>query len=295
MDPYFSNSRIITAFDTPLTAEEIKILLHPLLLSQEDLTLLSENWMEQLNEKKRQLAIQGTGSVIKKYEPGHTDDVALYVNDKPVMWPGACITLLQSSFLDSKLHLIVSKISYPFISALSNEEFRRKMSGSPLLHLRPPLAICTFAITSDYYVVLTVRGQHTNVYPGRFYGQGGNPSSAHVDLIDHQVEEMKDELFANENDIDMTSFRFLGLVEDAELFPRKPDLIGLVNLKVDKDTVKANFYKRDKKERPADAAELRFLSLNERPLFSFLKKEFREQDFCPPAFSGLYLVGKNLV
>ena len=55
------------------------------------------------------------------------------------------------------------------------------------------------------------------------------------------------------------------------------------------------FYERDEKERPADVADIHFLSLKEGSRFSSLNKEFQEQNFCPPSLERIIPGGKESI
>jgi len=288
-----ATANVIASFQTALKPSEIVFISQPLNFSSEESESLKQNWEQQLRKKQTQLLAKEIKSDIRNYNEVTGNELALYIDEKPVMWPGRCITLRQFILIDTSLQLAVSEIAYPFISALSDPDFRRKISSAELLTVRPPLAICTFAITVDNFLVLTVRGEHTNVYPGRFYGQGGNPYSVNINLIQHQLDEMNDELFVSADSIDESTFRFLGLVEDLEQFPGKPDLIGIVNLRISREEVRRKFETRDLSDRPADVARIYFVALDKNTFFNFLLRGSHPSAFCPPAFAGLHLVGKN--
>ncbi|MEP7128940.1 MAG: hypothetical protein ABI729_08735, partial [Chitinophagales bacterium] len=224
MQKSISISRILLDFNQPLPAENISILQQQLSIPATVITILIEHWARQLKDKQSALRNAGIESVIG-LEPEHVGNdllQSLFVNGKPVMWPGTAVTLRKVKMENEKVQLTVSEIPYPFITALNNAVFN-KNSGLHSLQLRPPLAICTFVITSDHQLILTMRGEETNVYPGRYYGTGGNPANIQFNIVQHQLEEIADELLLQPEEVDATTFRFQGLVEDLELFPGKPD------------------------------------------------------------------------
>lgn len=246
---------------------------------------LEEIWTQQLREKQTALYNAGIIATISKGET-HYSLPSLYVNEKPVMWPGTAVTLRDAQINNGQVQLTVSAIPYPFISALNHAGFRRQ-SGLDAFALRPPFAICTFAVTSDDMLVLTVRGQTTNVYPGRIYGQGGNPQHALFNIVAHQLEEMADELMVSPFEVEVDSFQFYGLVEDLELFPRKPDLVGSVRLRMTAAALLSRYEERPEQDRPPYVAKLLCIPFNKNALEHFLQYEKSVTDFCPPAYAGL--------
>ena len=288
----FPTSRTLVIFNEPLHSSEILLKEEPIRFSKSVLELLSEHWKSQLNHKQQALAKRGVTSTIKNYSSDNEIILdALFVNDKAVMWPGRCVSLRDWGMKDYSATLFVSEISYPFISALSDQNFLKNFSDENLARMRPPLAVCTFAITSDNFLVLTARGISTNVYPGRFYGQGGNPDSSNINLLYHQLEEMQEEILIEPHEVIQDSLKFFGIIEDQETFPRKPDLIGTVKVSLSAEELEKRFESRTLEQRPSDVADVRFVPFDEKSLFHFLKSETQPKDFCPPAHGGLILVG----
>src|SRR5258706_7927901 len=93
---YFSNSQSLVIFPRTLSSHQISFSGQPLSFSNEILKKLSDHWRMQLEKKRHELSEKGILSEIKSYSslqsPGPD---ALFVNDKPVMWPGSCITLRE--------------------------------------------------------------------------------------------------------------------------------------------------------------------------------------------------------
>lgn len=287
----FSSSRILSLFKKPLTANAISFHHLPLTFSQKVLSELIDHWNLQLQKKKNTLRSKNISSEIKFYSLFNRNEInALYVNDKAVMYPGDTITLRDFIVNENEVQLVVSEILYPFITALSDKNFIAKIPASENKNLRPSLAVCTFAITADNFLVLTIRGEHTNVYPGRFYGQGGNPTNWNVDLLQHQLDEMKEELMLNKEEVQIESLRFCGLVEDLETFKGKPDLIGYVNIFLTSKELKIRFDARPKNERPADVADIFFIPFTKKSITNFLEHETKPSQFCPPAYGGLKMI-----
>ncbi|MBX7107604.1 MAG: hypothetical protein K1X61_03050 [Chitinophagales bacterium] len=278
-------SRILLDFKHPVTAANITIRPEPFTIPPTAFAPLKDYWTQQLKEKQSALQKAGIISVIKS-DTAHGALATLYVHEKPVMWPGTAVTLRDATIINGQVLLTVSDIPYPFIAALNDAAFLTQ-SGLHGLDLRPPLAVCTFAITTDNMLVLTQRGQTTGVYPGRLYGQGGNPHDAQFNIIEHQLEEMADELLVAPEEADADSFRYYGLAEDLESFPRKPDLVGIVRLRMDASTLLARNREWPAEDRPPDVASLLCVPYNKQALDQFLLQEKTAADFCPPAYAGL--------
>lgn len=288
----FPTSRILLDFERPLRADVISFLTQPLSIPPDVMKQLVQHWHQQLKDKQASLQLSGIRSEIKPFNNSTNELLdALYVNEKPVLWPGTAITLRDVKMEDDVVTLIVSDIAYPFIAALNNIAFRKNLGMESVHQLRPPLAICTFAITTDQMLVLTVRGNSTNVYPGRLYGQGGNPATTNVDIVHHQIEEMKDELLLEPELIFIDTFKFLGIIEDCEMFPGKPDLIGMVYIKLSSTELKKRFEMRSSEERPPDVVDIRLVPFNINGLNQLLFHETKPVDYCPPAHGGLMLIG----
>ncbi|MEO6167430.1 MAG: hypothetical protein ABIO46_14155 [Chitinophagales bacterium] len=266
----------------------------PLSFSSDVMKQLVLHWQQQLKNKQASLRVSGIMSEIRPFDHSTNDYLnALYVNEKLVLWPGTAITLRDAKIMDDAVVMFVSDISYPFISALNNVALRKSLGMESMSPLRPPLAICTYSITSDNYIVLTVRGNTTNVYPGRLYGQGGNPTTTSVDIVQHQVEEMQDELLLEPGEIFTGTFRFFGIVEDLESFPGKPDLIGTVQLKFSSKELLERFETRPPENRPPDVADIRLVSFDREGLHHLLLEETKALDYCPPAHGGLLLLARR--
>ncbi|MFI5136113.1 MAG: hypothetical protein ACHQD9_09695, partial [Chitinophagales bacterium] len=155
----FPNSSALIIFPQPLFPSAISFEKFPLVFSEKVLQQVTDHWILQLKQKQHQLSEKGIPSEIKSYSAsGNFDLDALFVNEKPVMWPGRCVTLRDWRVEDKSVTLFVSELSYPFIAALSDKNFLNNFHDENLRSLRPPLAVCTFAITSDNFLVLTVRG-----------------------------------------------------------------------------------------------------------------------------------------
>ena len=289
--PKLSTSNILFVFSKPLLPSQILFINKEISFSTQTINALTLNWEAQLKKKRDQLLQKDIFSEIRTY-PNENKVLlnALYVNEKPVMWPGNAITLRNWVVEDDKAQLTVSAISYPFISALNDFRFLDAIESPIETFLRPALAICTFAITSDGFIVLTKRGDFTNVYPGRLYGQGGNPSEIDFDLLSHQVTEMEEEIMTYPIEVATDSLRFGGVIEDLETFPGKPDLVGWVNISLSSGEVKKRIEDRPPNDRPGDVSSVLFIHLNETSFSNFLKQH-NSSEFCPPAHGGLLLMG----
>jgi hypothetical protein len=253
------------------------------------------NWDSQLRRKKDDLTNKGTYAEIRPYvESGTSSPLnALYKGSKPVMWPGTVISLKKVRESGSGIGLAVGQTSFPFISAISDPEISDLYTKQGIPIPRPALAICTYAITTDGKIVLTQRGPKTNMYPGRMYGQGGNPETTSISVIDHQKDEMQDEILVGSDDYDSGNFEFGGIVEDNEGLPRKPDLIGWIPINLSSEDVEKRIYSRAEEDRPNDAVGVVFAPSDKNGLFKYLTEETNPVDFCPPAHAGLVVYGAH--
>jgi hypothetical protein len=289
----FPTSNSLVVFQQPIHHSLIAIEEILLEFSESVFLQLRNHWFIQLRKKQLQLLQQEITSEIRGYDKGHPEGLlALFAGEKCLMWPGKCVTLLHWKYDTDGLKLTVGEITYPFIAALGDEEFQKSVADQNLKAIRPPLAVCTFAITTDRMLVLTVRGKTTNVYPGRFYGQGGNPTTAHFSLLQHQLDELNDELLLAPDEVIHDSLQFNGIIEDCEAFPRKPDLIGTVQLKLSSQELADRFYSRPSHQRPTDVADIRLIPFNANALRDFLDSETQPTDFCPPARGGMRLISQ---
>lgn len=117
-------------------------------------------------EKQSALFSSGVYAEIMPYAAAGNDiPDALFVDKKPVMWPGNAITLRDVRLKDGHVLITASEISYPFIGALRDAAFRSNLDATGLVNIRPPLAICTFAITTDHLLILTVRASQPMYIP----------------------------------------------------------------------------------------------------------------------------------
>ncbi|MFH1590104.1 MAG: hypothetical protein ABIB43_06055 [archaeon] len=261
------------------------------------------SWDEQLLSKQKELASQ---NIIQEIKPYHLDKSnnplnALYEKNQPKMWPGPVITLkyanespvYSSAYYETNLELEVAQTFYPFIAGLKDKKISKLYEEQGIEKPNPALGICTFVITTDDQLVLTVRGARTNVYPGRLYGQGGNPKFTNTNIVNHQLDEMLDEIVLAPGHVDKNSFRFYGIAEDTEELIGKPDIVGTVSAFVDSEYVMKGVSARPMKNRPNDAIGIVFVPATEGELFDYLVKRSNVVQFCPPAHAGLLMYGDS--
>jgi hypothetical protein len=258
--------------------------------------LIRKDWDKQLLAKQGELAKLGRATNIKPYHLDSSDKPlsALYEGEKAVMWPGQVITLVGVNRKGNKVILDVGQTSFPFINGLKNPEIAKLYERRGIPKQRPALAISTLAITSDNYIAMTLRGPATNMYPGRIYGQGGNPASPKTKVIEHQIEEIEDEILATKKDYNPQDFRFGGICIDEELLPGKPDLVGWVQIKLDSKNLEQRVKARDIKRRPNDAVDIVFIPNNEQDLFKALTDKEAYKKFNPPGYASLFIYGRAI-
>lgn len=219
---------ILHTFQNPIKGQNILLrevtIKHP--NGVED--LIRNNWDKQLTTKQTQLTEQGiSGLTIQPYhgDKSLTPLNALYEAGIAKMWPGPAITLVSFKENYPMVELKVAQTYFPFIAALNNPQIRNLYISQSIEIPRPSLGICTFAETNDGRLTLTVRGQRTNMYPGRLYDQGGNPLFPTVNPVEHQIAEMSDEILVNPESYNPRKMEFGGITEDKEMLPGKPDLV----------------------------------------------------------------------
>lgn len=254
--------------------------------------LIRTNWDTQLAAKQAQLAEQGiSGLTVQPYQEDKslTPLNALYEGGVAKMWPGPAITLVDIKENYPLVEFVVAQTYFPFIVALNDPEIRHLYISQGIEIPRPSLAICTFAETNDGKLTLTVRGQRTNMYPGRFYGQGGNPLFPTVDPVEHQITEMSDEILVTPKSYNPRDLEFGGIAEDKEMLPGKPDLVGWVKVNLGSEDIERNVRNREKY--PNDAVAVAFAPASDEALLEYMAS-VNPHDYCPPAYAGLILYGR---
>lgn len=209
------------------------------------------------------------------------------------MWPGPVVTLTGYNLKEHSLELELGQLSFPFVAALNDKKVLDLYEEQQISKPRKPLGVCTYAVTQDDKIVLTVRGERTNIYPGRLYGQGGQPKFTDVDILQEQVEEMETEILLTEKNYDRDNMRFLGLIEDQDELADKPDLIGYVPVNLESGDIKEKVYSRAINKRPNDVIGVVFAPATEGGLNDYLSNQTRPVQYCPPAHGGLVLYGNQ--
>lgn len=259
---------------------------------------IKRSWDKELHAKQDELAIKGDRMVVGPHlEPlsGNNLD-ALYEEQtgKRKMWSGPVVTLREIrrdiSVVSSRIFLAVSQMHFAYINGLNDPEVTALYTAQQIEKPRSSLAVSTFAETTEGLLVLTVRGDRTNMYPNRLYGQGGNPQTPMVDIIEHQIREMRDEILVEPEEYDPRGFEFFGIVEDLEGIPNKPDLVGAVRINLSFDEVRRRVEARGKY--PNDAVGVDFAPSTAEDLQYYLAIK-DPRDYCPPAFAGLILFGAS--
>lgn len=242
------------------------------------------NWQQQVEEEH---AI--TGFEIRPY---HMDESmnALYDGETPKMWPGSVISLQSYRVDGDTLILRVGQTSFPYIKGVQDEELRDLFDRQGM-HIPPPaIAVNNLPLTIDDKIALTLRG-NVNKYPHRFYGIGGDPTTVDTNIVQHQLDELEDEMLVPPDAYDTSGYRFIAIIDDGEDLPGKPDLVGWVQLSETSDMMKERYLTRPRSERPEDAVGLRFAPSTEGELFHYLTRVAHPRMFTPSTFAGLILYG----
>jgi hypothetical protein len=257
--------------------------------------IMRTNWDKQLNDKKQQLIQQGLSVEIKPYHLDKSEKPlnALYEGKSPKMWPGPVVTLKDAKYSQNSAELSVGQMFYPLIAALKDPEIVALFAKEKIDVPRPALGICTLGKTIDDELTLTVRGAKTNVYPGRFYTMGGNPTTAEQTVVEHQKEEIQDEILVKQTEYNPAEFMFGGIVNDTDLLKNKPDLVGWISLNLYSDEIRERVHNRPVEKRPTDVYDVAFVSAYDGTLFDYLVKMTSPIQYCPPVHGALALYGAH--
>jgi hypothetical protein len=286
---------ILEIFDQPINGENV-YLKEVSLPKPEGLDeRLKTNWDLQLKAKQDELAEKaGTTTEIRPYHLDRSEKPfsALYQGEKPVQWPGPVVSLVEiERTVNHKVILGVGQMFYPQISALRDEGIVSVYKEQGIAIPRPALGINTPVLTADNLLTLTVRGIRTNQYPGRLYAPGGQPLTPDTDVIEHQLDEIEEEILIRPDEYNH-NFIFGGVVIDDELLPRKPDLVGWVKVGLDSGDIQERVYGRKAEDRPNDVTAVVFASASEGDLHDYLTKLTHPLQYCPPAIGGLWVYGR---
>jgi len=276
-------------FNEPANGRHIQLVKTSIEIPGEIELMINEHWDKQLEEKQAELKRACIDTEIQEFDEGVR---ALYEEGKSIMWPGPCVSLNNIELVGKYTDLCVIQTSYPYIEASKDPEIIKKFKEKKIPVPTPPLAVCTYAVTKDEQLVLTVRGLKTTVYPGRYYGAGGNLKTIKSDIISNQENELQDEILVNTDEYSSDEFYFGDIVIDKEDFPKKPDLVGWLPVNLESIDIMERVHKREQNDRPNDASNVLFVSSRENVLFDYLAKTDPRQ-FCPAAHAGLIVYGKH--
>lgn len=293
----FETSAILLDFPHPIKGDNVRFVetvLPPQPIGVE--AAIQASWTRELLAKQRELEQLGDKMIIgPNNEPISGNDLdALYEegSGRRIMWSGPNVTLrgvrLELTTRNPTVWLEVARTHYAYTTGLNNQEVTRLYDEQGIEKPRPPLAICTFAVTPQNEIVLTVRGDRTNKYPRRWYGQGGDPRTPDTDVISHQVAEMRQEILLEPTEYKPVEIEFYALAEDREDLPRKVDLIGSVRIDISFAEIDERVKKRENK--PNDAVAVVYIPADAEGLLEHLATVDPKQ-YCAPAFAGLIVYG----
>jgi hypothetical protein len=274
-------------FDRPKKSDEINFREAPLEVPPGVEELVRRSWLEQLRRKQRGLRDIDHPTSIRRVEGALP---SLYEGPKRIMWPGPVVSLKAVRVNGKYVDLFVGKTTYPFIRALGEQPVTELYEGHQMKKPLPALGIGTYAITVDDRMVFTLRGNHTAMYPGRIYGQGGNPEHPYTDLVEHQLNEMEDEILVRRSETDLKTLRLMGIVRDEETFKGKPCLMGWVKVKVTAEELKKRMRKRPLRDRPSDAIDIVCIPATPSELSEYISTT-PSQEWCPTGQGGVVLYG----
>lgn len=258
---------------------------------------IGKSWAEQLLKKQNELRITG---IILDIRPYHLDKSenplgALYEGDTPKMWPGPVVTLREVerdiTYGSNRVVLRVGQMFYPYIAALKDPEIVKLYEAEGIDIPTPALGICTPVLTADNMLTLTIRGSRTSIYPGRMYSPGGQPILTNTDVVEHQRDEIKEEILVNPEEL-AEEFSFSGIVLDQEILPKKPDLTGWIRTSLDAGDIRERMFQTDPTKRPPDVQGVVFVPASEEGLLRYMTEYTHPVNFCPPTVGSLWLFGR---
>ena len=279
-------------FDNPEPVSKIKLKDSPSEMPKGIEEIIRKNWDTQL--KRKQFANKRTNTEIRPYHLDNSKQPlnASYEKNNPKMWPGPIISFKKIQMNDSGIELLVGQTSFPFIEGLKDKEIS-KLYDKQGIKKEYPLSICTYALTQDDQLTLTVRGNKTNMYPGRLHGEGGNPPFTNTKIAQHQAEEMEDEILVQPSEYNSNELKFLGIILEMDEFPNTPDLVGWVPVNLEAEEIRERVSKRSLDKRPNDAIGVVFAPSKEGELFDYLVRKTHPIQYSPPAHGGLVLYGHH--
>lgn len=259
---------------------------------------IRKSWAEQLLKKQTELSRTGITVDIRPYHLDSSKDPlgALYEGDTPKMWPGPVVTLREVerdiTHGSNRVILRVGQMFYPYIVALQDPEIIKLYEVEGIDIPTPALGICTPVLTADNQLALTVRGSRTSIYPGRMHSPGGQPLLVNTDVIQHQRDEIKEEILVDPKEL-VGEFYFSGMVLDQEIFKNKPDLTGWVRTELDAGNIREKLFKTDPAKRPPDVQGVVFAPATESGLLAYMTEYTNPVNFCPPTVGSLWLFGRS--
>ena len=202
---------------------------------------------------------------------------AVYRDGRCLLWPGR-VYALDSYAIGRDAVFRVSPVNYAWITAR--------------VRAARVLGAVTLTLTSDDRLILTVRGDGVNVYPGRLHGNGGNPDRIEP-IEEHQIRETVDELFVRRSEIVRGSMFFGGVAENLQpRFQGKPLLCGWLRLKLTAREVERRVRSRPLSEREPDAVDVESIELSRAAFERLLSR--KRLPLCPPGASAVAVLGRHL-
>lgn len=287
-----------TLFETPVNGRDVNFIDIPLQKPDELDERIKKDWHGQLLAKQKELRVAGIFSEIRPYHKDKSESPldALYGETAAIQWPGPTVSLTEIerdlSYGRNRLYLKAGQSFYPYTSALRNPDIIELYRSQGISVPRKSLGICTPTITSDNKLTLTVRGIKTNQYPGRLYPPGGQPLFTNTDVVEHQVDEIEDEVLIRPDEYNQDEFLFGGVVVDQEALVDKPDLVGWVRVNLDAGDIRERVLKREQKDRPNDAVAVVFAPATETGLMDYLVEKTHPIMYCPPTLGALWVYGR---
>jgi 8-oxo-dGTP pyrophosphatase MutT (NUDIX family) len=211
-----------------------------------------------------------------RIHPSQAPWPSVYRGRTRILWPGR-VFALRAIERNSALTFHLAPVNFAWITA-----------GVPRAHI---FGIVTFAITSDRFIILTLRGDRANVYPGSLHGNGGNPDRIES-VEEHQIRETEEEIGVRRSEIVRDSMRFGGIGTNLIApLPGKPVLSGWLHLSIPARKVIRRVRAVPVDDRPGDAVDVQAVKLDAPAVDSLLKR----RDVCPSALAGLAILKHHLL
>lgn len=285
--------KLMKHFEESILDSNIKFSEIPISIPEKIEKIAVERWNSKIEKESQKYS----ETEIKPHTSTSSGQImnALYIDKKMTHYPGKQISLVGINQEGNNVSIGVSQIYYPYVVVLQDGEFAE--INAQQKNQIMPLHLCTFAITTDSKIALTVRGPKLMSYPNTLWGEGGNPETPATDIIEHQQREMLEEILVKPEE--SSQFRFMGVATIK--LPHKntfldilPGLLGYTHVNLSSKEIKERVLERPMSQRPDDAIDVVFCPATPEGLSDYLSERTSIFQYCPTGHAGLILYGSEI-